>query len=45
MPIEKWSVSINLTGGAFGARLLRILLANSYRAGGARDISRWRSEA
>jgi hypothetical protein len=32
-------------GGAFGAPLLGILLANSYSAGGAKDISRRRSEA
>jgi len=38
-------VRISQIGGAFGAPGLGILLANSYSAGGAREISRCRSEA
>jgi hypothetical protein len=39
------STQTNQAGGAFGARLLVILLANSFSAGGAMDISRRWSEA
>src|SRR5215510_8636487 len=41
--------SYSQIGGAFGARLLGILLANPseviFRPGGAKEISRWWSEA
>jgi len=36
---------IFVIGGAFGVRLLGILLANFYSAGGAKEISRWWSGA